>query len=184
MSTLAAVDVGFTITGIVIFERIEGGALLPKEFHYSESRPFKLHHRHRYAAVNDVNRVGEMAVNLQTVIDHYDIKRMVVEIPGAGSNDFRSGRCMALASGMIATLGAVNEMRVEFYVPEQTREAAIPGYRKLGFRKEALKQEIIRRMGLKYPALLAADLDANGLEACADALSTFEAAKGGAVVAL
>lgn len=168
-----AIDVGFVSSGVAIFEN---GNLIHVDC--IETKPIK-NKQAVYAAHQDVLRIQAMTRGIVYLIGKWDVRGLLVEIPHGGAQSGRAMRAMGLASGMIGSIVECVKLPVEWYLPNQTRIAAC------GNRK-ASKDEVVCKISEAYPdwSERIMSMTQTKREACADAISTYEAAKNNSLVRL
>lgn len=182
-----AIDAGYAITGLAVMQDTrDGWAPILLHAVFTEAPKGR---RDLYVAHVDAERMSQAASQIAAVIAKHGIRRVVAEIPDAGCNDFKAGRCMALATGMLAAVVGMTDVAVEWYSPNATRDAGLPGWRTLkgpdGKRLKGpkMKRKLVEAVTARYPQI--ADLpNYDWREACADAIATFEAARRGNLVKL
>lgn len=171
-----AVDAGFRACGIVVMElgpNLEW-RIVDMRCPVTTGRAKKLGVRVADADTSDAEAV---AFRIFATIRAHSIKHLVVELPSGGARGARPNRCMGIATGIIAAVVMAEGLVREYYTPMETRRAAVPGTS-----RSISKQEVISAMMYKYPCLADAGNDPIILEACADALATFEAARSGNII--
>lgn len=168
---LMAVDVGFVATGVAILERKIDGDWQLCELHTIKPDSAKKHGVRK--SDSDIERVVALGRGISELIDRHALLRAVVELPHGGARNGRAMRCMALASGMIATVLDQNAVAVEWFSPRETRIAAV------GRPNNVPKEEVIKAMARKFKL---AEPQLN--EHTADALATYIAAQHGNLVKL
>lgn len=125
-------------------------------------------------------RIAESSRRIAGYVRKHEIKSMVVELPPAGSGNPNVARTLAFAGGMIAAVEGCLDLMAEYYTPAETRAAAgVP----LGVKdKDNVKKIVMAEMGRRYPELDTIFTSADRRNHVADALATFEAARGSNLV--
>jgi hypothetical protein len=207
MIKLLAADIGFASTGMAIMEHspetgwryFSSKCLHTEQEHTSRHRNEKTGKtvkRHLDSVSNDdIRRTEFLAVGIMNYYIENQCKGMACEIPNGGAQSASAIKCMAAATAMISVVRTVLRCPAIWITPDQSRTAAgwnkqdhiIPKglpdneRRKLkAQRQEELKDTVMANMGFKYPAIV--DLHKCDMEHIADALATFEAARGRDVV--
>lgn len=188
MSKILAVDSGYANLGAVVMEKV-ATLYTHEEFKVSDYKPIAMYCLQTEkntrkvglrCADDNARRIMEMAGKLCTIIREHGIKRMVVELPHTGGQSAAAVRVMAYSTALIVTVAECFNMACEFYTPYETRAAA--GAKGVGGKD--VKKQVMAEMERRYPGLAEAFPTLGKREHVADALATFEAARGGNLVRL
>lgn len=206
MIKILAADVGFTSTGMAIFSwsPASGWQLFDTKCVHTEqehtvkvkdekgrlvlNKKGKIKKKQiTSVAVDDVRRVEFMGIEVLNYFLENQCSALVCEIPNGGAQNAAAQKDMGLATGMIAMVHVALRCPMEHITPNESRKAAgwikdehpMEGLTSTQ-KKTLMKRFIMSAMAAKYPAIdkyLIADK-----EHIADALATFEAARGRDVV--
>lgn len=166
-----AADIGFTATGMVVFELQPGKADV---FHTACAHTSPEHKKRGiYVAHDDVRRTAQMVREIMRVYADNSCKGLICELPAAGAQNAKASRGMGIATGMIATMVEFMRCPAEWITPQESRKAAIGVC--AAPKGEEIKKLVMAAMEKRYPVLTG--MKAKDKEHIADALATFEAAK-------
>lgn len=105
-------DVGFAKTGLTVFDvHSYGDVLIAAHVLRSECEPMP------HQASEDVARCQNLVDQLDNLFNRYKPAAIFAEIPGSSAQSARAGRCMALATGWIASYVAVRRIPHDFMIP-------------------------------------------------------------------
>lgn len=171
MKVLAA-DIGFGATGLAVLS-LRGGQPGLVAFSCVHTAP---EHKKRgiYVAHDDVRRAQEITRGIAEAYAANDCRGLICELPSAGAQGAKPNRAMGIATGLIAALAEVLRCPVEWITPGESRAAAIG--RQSAPKGENIKHLVMAAMQERYPEI--AGLKLADKEHIADALATFEAARG------
>lgn len=118
---VVGMDLGFAHTGYVFatvdtLEIFRAGCI--------DNPPLKNRASGSYVADEDVLRCEYMAQEISKIFDEKP-SLMAIEIPTGGSKSSRAARCMALITGVIATLNVIHDVPVLWVQPSDTK-ALVP----------------------------------------------------------
>lgn len=191
MTKLLAADIGFTSTGMAIFELTAGGRLFDTKCLHTQQehtervikngRKVKIH----LASVSndDIRRTEFLACGIINYFIENQCKGMICEIPNGGAQDAKAAKCMGAAMAMIATVRVSLQCPALWITPSESRAAA--GWNKdehprgemtADQYKKFQKAFVMAAMEHKYPEI--SGLKLKDKEHIADACATFEAARG------
>ena len=198
MTKILAADIGFTSTGMAIFElTAKGGRLFDTKCLHTEQAHTKqtikngrkIKSRLSSVAHDDVRRTEFLACGIMNYFIENQCKGMVCEIPHGGAQDAKAAKCMGAATGMIATVRTALQCPAVWVTPNESRAAAgwdkdehPRGEMTADQYKKFQKTFVMSVMGKKYPAI--AGLKLGDKEHIADACATFEAARGRQLLAM
>jgi len=172
MTKVLALDIGFGAAGMAVLGVRDGRA----ELFTTACVHTKPEHKKRgiYVAHDDVRRAQQVVRAISRVYLENGCKGMVCELPNAGAKGAKANRAMGISTGLIAAYAEVTRVPVEWITPAESREAAIG--RGTAPKGKDVKELVTAAMGHKYPEILG--LLEKDKEHIADALATFEAARG------
>ncbi len=153
---VAGIDVGFRKTGITIF-RLDHE---PDELVFAATvgHDFKPSKQAGKVAADDVASVQNMLGCIENVLLSWEVLGTFIEIPSGGAQSARAARCMALATGLIASfMHQHQEMTHAFYQPREVEkklgiylgrnEAKELGFKKSGeltkYKKERMRNLVL-----------------------------------------
>lgn len=148
MKYVIGIDAGFTHTGVVVFQAVDGRlTYICGETFVSEKSEKKKQVR---VADDDADRIMKLILEMDKFLSEsgcYDNEMYcVIELPSAGAQGARALRAMALITGAIVTYVTLKNIPVEYVTPNDVKIAVIG-------KKTASKDEImnkIRKMLGKY----------------------------------
>lgn len=196
MLKILAADVGFTSTGLAIFEiTAEGGRLFDtKCLHTEQGHTVRrqrngktVKSRTSSVAHDDVRRTEFLACGVMNYFMENQCKGMICEIPNGGGQDAKAAKCMGAALSMISTVRVALQCPAIWVTPTESRAAAgwiqdehpRPAGMSLSEYKKMQKAFVMAAMEAKHPAI--AGLKVADKEHIADACAAFEAKKAMAV---
>lgn len=173
MTKVLALDIGFGAAGMAVLERTRDGRWQTFATACVHTKP---EHKKRniYVAHDDVRRAQEVTRSIARIYSDNGCSGMVVELPSAGAQGAKANRAMGIATGLIAAFAEVSRCPVEWITPSESRKAAIGS--ECAPKGENIKHLVMAAMEQKYPEI--AQLKIVDKEHIADALATFEAARG------
>lgn len=118
---VAGIDVGFRKTGITVF-RIDRD---PDELVFATTvgTDFKPSKKAGSVAFDDVMAVQHMFRCVEDVLIDWEVEATFIEIPSGGAQSARAARCMALATGYIASLTYKHPKILHaFYLPREVEK--------------------------------------------------------------
>ena len=172
MVKVLAADIGFAATGMAVLE-LQGdkAALFTTSCVHTQPEHKK---RGIYVSHDDVRRAQEVTRAILKVYTENGCKGLVVELPSAGAQGAKANRCMGIATGIIAALAEIVKCPVEWITPSESRKAAIGSCS--APEGENIKKLVMAAIEARWPDI--AGLKLKDKEHIADALATFEAARG------
>jgi len=190
MKILAA-DIGFTSTGMAIFEITGEGARLfdVKCLHTQQEHTERVVKKGKKVKIHlasvahdDVRRTEFLACGIMNYFMENQCKGMICEIPNGGAQDAKAAKCMGAATGMAATIRVALSCPAIWVTPGESRAAAgwdkdehPRGEMTADQYKKFQKAFVMTAMELKYPEI--SGLKIKDKEHIADACATFEAVK-------
>ena len=172
MTKVLAIDIGFASAGMAVLGFQDGRAVLhATACAHTRKLDKKLG---IYVAHDDVRRAQEITRAVIKTYTDNSCKGVVVELPSAGAKGAKANRAMGISTGIIAALTEIVRCPVEWITPSESRSAAIG--RATAPKGGDVKDLVMKAMTEKYPEI--AGLKVVDKEHIADALATFEAARG------
>lgn len=194
MKNILAADIGFTATGMVIFQFDKEWRIFDmKCLHTEQGHTDRVKRKNgktkkvRMSSVahDDISRTEYLTCGIMNYFIDNRCSAIVAEIPHGGAQSAVSAKCMGAATAMIATVRVALDCPACWVTPDDSRLAA--GWDKtkhkdlsLKERKAELKRFIMNAMGKKYPSI--AGLKMKDKEHIADACAAFEAARNRQIV--
>lgn len=178
MSTILCVDAGYANAGLVVMAHADGGwAPIEMRCVQTEASSKK---RGLRQADDHARRIAEVVREIKDLILKHRIRAMVAEMPNTGGQNATAVRSMGYATAMLVTIVEAFDIAAEWYTPNDTRAAA--GVSRSTVGRDTVKKVVMDAMGAKYPILVQQFPTLEMREHVADALATFEAARGGTLV--
>ena len=171
MIYLVAMDIGFTATGITIWELTSDGYRLENLWCVKPARIKKT--KKMSQADVDAAVISESARSIVEFIMPYLPMGIVAEMPTGGSKSSRATRCMGMGSAMIVTLATLMKIPCEWYTPFDIKKV-VTGV------NSGNKDEMMTAMADKFPELLA--FPKNMMEHIADSCACWLAAQDGEMI--
>lgn len=134
---LMSLDVGFGATGYVVWENkkpIACGVVKTEATTKKSTR----------TSDDNANRSMEMANAFKRIIEEYEIKGIIGELPSGGGQSARAISHMALATGIISAVAAMADVPCEWCTPIENKKV-MTGKRSAS--KEEMMDEAIKRCG-------------------------------------
>jgi len=174
---MLAIDPGFKNTGVAVLEfNDDEWFIIHTSLIKTEKSSKKLGVR---VADDTVRRCEEIARALQKIIDNTKVSLFAVETPSGGGKSASAVKAMALATGVVSTVIALNKKPAVWCTPTDVKKATIGT-------KTASKLAIMDYACEKFPTLRSEYTHIKGaskgklrndFEHIADAIGVFEAVK-------
>lgn len=94
-------------------------------------------------ADDDVRRITQIASQLKTVIQHYDIKGILAELPPSNSQSAQAAKGLAMAVATVTTIAAAFDIPLEWATPSEVKQA-------MTGRKDASKEDMMTAACKRY----------------------------------
>lgn len=166
---LLACDVGFRSLGWTVIENkkiIACGAIVTEKSSKKSTR------------VSDdyYMRSCKLAADLKEIVEKYDIKGIVGELPSGGAQSAKAAVMMNMATAIVASVATILNLPCDWCTPTETK-VAVCGYR------SATKDEMMDMVRAKYPEAGHLFPEAKTyFEHIADAIGAYMALRNGNVV--
>lgn len=167
-ATIMALDVGFRNTGVVIFDPVTDQPIACKTVRTKPSAK-KLQVR---KADDNSRRAQEMALELEEVIEQFNVKGVVGELPSGGSKSHSAATMMAAATAVVSAVIALKRLPNEWSTPSEGKTA-------LCGNSQASKEEMMAEARRLYGSLIAFPKAKAEFEHQADAIGAYIAQKNG-----
>lgn len=88
-------------------------------------------------ADDDVRRITQIASQLKTIIQHYEIKGILAELPPSNSQSAQAAKGLGMAVGIVTTLATAFDIPLEWATPNEVKRA-------LAGRENASKEDMMK----------------------------------------
>jgi Holliday junction resolvasome RuvABC endonuclease subunit len=137
---IISLDVGFKTTGFAVWDKgniVFCGTIITEKSQKKTTR----------VADDYYERSSRLAYELNRLIDYYDIKGIVGELPSGGALSAKAAVMMNMATAVVASVATLRQLPCEWCTPNETK-LAVCGYR------SATKDEIMETVKKKFPESL------------------------------
>ena len=141
---VAAIDIGFAHTGIVVFE-VVGEQLVYVDSTCINSK--KVKKSKKGVALQDVDRIYTIVNGAVAYLKANLVARVAIELPTGGAKSSRAARCLGISTGMTVMLPMLLNCPAKFVTPRSVKKAATGD-------EFAEKKPIIAAMTKLYPQIL------------------------------
>jgi Holliday junction resolvasome RuvABC endonuclease subunit len=167
-TTIMALDVGFRNMGVVIFDPVSDQPIAVRTIKTEPSHK-KLQVR---KADDNSRRAAEMARELSDMIDRYNVRGAVGELPSGGSKSHAAATQMAAATAVAAAVLELKGIPTEWSTPTEGKVALCGS-------KTASKEEMMAKARELYGDMIDLPKAKAEFEHIADAMAAYLAQKNG-----